>query len=83
MPKFTVYEVQEITEWRRWRYEVEAESADAARELVMEQQDPSLTAIDCGTDGECEYGDSGWAVRGEDEEAGDPWQDASQDFAAN
>ena len=51
MKRFYVYEVQEETRYRKWRYEVEADSEEAAVEIAMNGDTPTHPQ-DCG-----HYGD--------------------------
>lgn len=63
MARFFVYEMQECTEYRKFRYEVEADTeADAiAKAKAGDASDPEDCGEMGGGDG-CEFGDSGWAA---------------------
>lgn len=56
---FTVWEVQAVTEWRAFRYELRAGDFDDAVERI---QAGEAGPIDAGTVGETEFGDSGFAL---------------------
>lgn len=60
MPKFTVYEAQEVTKVQVWEYEVEADDNAAAIAMVQAGNGPD--AIDAGTRGDFEYGESQWCA---------------------
>ena len=68
---YTIYEIQDCSIWRRFLYEVEADSPEAALELVQSgEADPA----DYGEHGDDTFGDSGWSVDG--------WQDAADELEA-
>lgn len=57
--RFTVYEVQEVTEWRAFRYELRAVDFDDAVERI---QAGEAGPVDEGTVGETDFGESGFAL---------------------
>ena len=59
MPKYTVIEVAISTEYTTYKYEVEAESPDAAIDFVSENHPEPLGSWET-CDGE--FGRSGWAA---------------------
>ncbi len=82
MAKFKVYEVQEETILRQWMYEVEAEDAEEALQLVHDGDGGDV--IDCGETGDGDYGESGWAVGAPDaDENEDCFAEAQDDMTAN
>jgi hypothetical protein len=70
---FRIYEVQDEIIARRWRYEVEAPSEDAAMHLVREGE---ARAVDCSTIDEPFYGESGFAVQPSDADSIVGWERA-------
>lgn len=74
--RFYVYEIQEETTWRKWRYTVEAKSEKEAVEMVangFDAPDPK----DCGEYGGVDYGERiGWSV-GDGSDEGQRWADAA------
>lgn len=77
--KFLVYEVQDESRWRKWLYEVEAESHDDALELV---QAGEIDPADYGEYGESDFGNSGFCVVIEDEETvANGWGRAADDMS--
>lgn len=92
MPKFIVYEVQEETRTRMWCYQVEADDADQALELVQTNGDERTPEpVDMGTTGDSDFGASGYAVRAVDGAKADmpkfivddPWEEALNDMTGN
>lgn len=66
---YTIYEIQDCSIWRRFQYEVEADSLEAALELA---QSGDAEQSECGDQGDEVFGDSGWSVDG--------WQDAADEL---
>lgn len=61
MATFIVYEVQEWTEWRKYKYIVEnAQDAEQANERV---DNGEIEPIECGSYGDEDAGESGFATR--------------------
>jgi len=78
MPVYDVYEVQEIIEWERFRYRVEADSPEEALKAIS-----GVDPESCGEFGEATFERSGWAVRpgGKPETPGDdPWEEAAAEL---
>ena len=75
MPTFRVYEVQNEVIARKWMYEVEAPSEDAAMSLI---RDGEIDPVDCGTMGESFYAESGFAVQPHDADIDAGWEIAVQ-----
>lgn len=76
MPKFILYEVHEEIVYRKWRYEIEA---DTRHEAIAKAAEGGETAHDCGVMGDIGQGFSGWAARRADREhsAADAWEAAA------
>lgn len=81
MPTYIVYELQEVSEWRKYRHTVQADSAEEAQEIVMEgRSEPE----DLGTYGSEDFGRAGYHVA-PDEGTTEPdgWVKAAEDLCEN
>lgn len=83
MPRFTVYEVQEVTETRRYQYTVEAETAEEAIEAVKCADFSVGDMEEVGVMGETDYGDTGHCAFPADQpEPDDAWEKALAELIA-
>lgn len=80
MPKFTIYEVQEQTVARRWKYEVEAADEDTAEDAVHNGE---VQPIDCGEQGDVDYGASGWITAPAEKPEEECWAEATANLIEN
>ncbi len=81
MPRFTVYEVQEVTETRRYQYTVEAETAEDAIDIVRSGDGTEMEPV--GLMGETDFGDTGhFAFSADQAEPNDAWEQALAELIA-
>lgn len=84
MPRFTVYQVQDVSETRRYQFTVEAESAEDAIDAVRCGDFPADAMEEVGRIGEPEFGDTGeFACPADQPEPDDAWELAIGELVGN